>query len=85
LGAWAVGSRATLKSLLLALLEPRERLLKYEEEGDYFARLALMEELKTLPFGALWDAYCDENDTPRDGELIGEIHAYEREVTGRRS
>ncbi len=84
LGAWAVGSRATLKSLLLALLEPRERLLKYEEEGDYFARLALLEELKTLPFGAIWDAYCAENETPLDSELIDVLHTYEREVTGKR-
>jgi len=85
LGAWAVGSRATLKSLLFALLEPRERLLGYEEEGDYFARLALLEELKALPFGAVWDAYCAQTDTPLDREIIGIIHAYEKEVTGKRS
>jgi len=85
LGAWAVGSRATLKSLLAALLEPRDRLLNYEEQGDYFARLALLEELKALPFGAVWDAYCAENDAPLDREIIGIVHAYEKDVTGRRS
>jgi L-rhamnose isomerase len=85
LGAWALGSRATLKAILLALLEPRERLLHYEEQGDYFGRLALLEESKSLPFGALWDLYCAENDVPRDRELIGAIHTYDREVTGKRS
>jgi L-rhamnose isomerase len=85
LGAWTVGSRATLKSLLYALLEPREQLLKYEEQGDYFARLALLEQIKSLPFGAVWDAYCAQNNTPLDGEIIGIVHAYEKEVTGRRS
>ena len=85
LGAWAVGSRATLKSLLYALLEPREQLLRYEQKGDYFARLALLEQMKGLPFGAVWDAYCAENDKPLDREIIGIIHAYEKEVTDRRS
>ncbi len=85
LGAWAVGSRATLKSLLYALLEPRDQLLSYEEQGDYFARLALLEELKSLPFGAVWDTYCARNDAPLDREIIGAIHAYEKEVTGRRA
>ena len=85
LGAWTVGSRATLKSILYALLEPRERLLKFEEQGDYFARLALLEQMKSLPFGAVWDACCAENSTPLDREIIGIVHAYEKEVTGRRS
>jgi L-rhamnose isomerase len=84
LGAWVVGSRATLKSLLYALLEPRERLLKYEEEGDYFARLALLEELKTLPVGAVWDAYCAEQGTLPDSEIIAAIQAYEKDVTAKR-
>ena len=85
LGAWAVGSRATLRSILYALLEPRERLLKYEENGDYFARLALLEQMKTLPFGAVWDAYCAENNTPLDDEIIGVVHSYEKEISGKRS
>jgi L-rhamnose isomerase len=85
LGAWTVGSRATLKSLLYALLEPRDRLLNYEEEGNYFARLALLEELKALPFGTVWDAYCTENDAPLDCEIIETIQAYEKEVTGKRT
>jgi L-rhamnose isomerase len=80
-----VGSRATLKSLLYALLEPRDRLVKYEEQGDYFARLALLEELKAMPFAAVWDAYCAQTNTPLDRQVIGMVHAYEKEVTGKRS
>ena len=85
LGAWTLGSRATLKSLLSALLEPRQRLLSYEEQGDYFARLSLLEEVKALPFGAVWDLYCAENDVPLDCEIIGIVHDYEKEVTAGRS
>ena len=56
--AWVIGTRAMLKALLLALLEPTETLRRLEAEGDYTARLALLEELKALPFGAVWDHYC---------------------------
>jgi len=60
-GAWVTGIRATQKALLLALLEPVELLKGYEEEGDYFRRLALLEEMKSMPWGAVWDGYCDKN------------------------
>ena len=56
--AWVIGTRAMLKALLLALLEPTETLRRLEAEGDYTARLALLEEFKSLPFGAVWDHYC---------------------------
>jgi L-rhamnose isomerase len=84
IGAWAIGARSALKGLLLALLEPRQRLLDYEEAGDAFARLALLEELKALPFGAVWDHYCASLQVPLDRELIAAVHAYEREVTAKR-
>jgi len=83
-GAYAIGARATLKALLLALLEPRESLKTYEEQGDFFARLALLEELKTLPFGAVWDAFCEQQGAPVEGQLIERVHGYEREVTAKR-
>ena len=73
-GAWVIGARATLKALLFALLEPRDKLLAYEEGGDYFARLALLEELKTLPFGEVWDFYCMRKGVPIGQEYIQEIH-----------
>ncbi len=85
LGAWTIGSRATLKALLLALLEPRGTLKAYEEEGDFFARLALLEELKAMPFGAVWDYYCAQSGTLQDREVIDAVHSYESEITVKRT
>ncbi len=79
-GAYVIGARATLKALLVALLEPREMLRKYENEGDNFARLALMEEAKALPFGAVWDYYCLQSGVPNGAAVVEDIHAYERDV-----
>jgi len=84
IGAWVIGSRATLKGLLIALLEPRRKLRKLEEEGDNFGRLALMEELKTMPFGDVWDFYCLKQDVPAREEWIEEVRRYEAEVTSKR-
>jgi len=83
-GAWTVGSRAVLKALLLALLEPRERLVKAEASGDYFARLQLGELAKTMPFGAVWDYHCHANQAPAESEILGLIHDYDRAVTRKR-
>jgi L-rhamnose isomerase len=83
-GAWVIGARAVLLGLLAALLEPRERLLESEERGDYFSRLALLEEVKTLPLGAVWNYYCLRNNVPPGETWIEEILVYEREVLGKR-
>ncbi len=83
-GAYVTGARAALKALLIALLEPREMLRKYENEGDNFARLALMEEAKTLPFGAVWDYYCLQSGVPNGTAVVKDIHAYERDVLSKR-
>ncbi|MCP4639736.1 MAG: L-rhamnose isomerase, partial [bacterium] len=58
LAAWTTGTRAMIKALLIALLEPTDTLRTLEASGDYTARLALLEEIKSLPFGAVWDYYC---------------------------
>ena len=63
--ALVIGTRNMLKSLLKALLEPTAKLRDFETNGDYTSRLALQEEIKTLPFGAIWDAYCDSMNVPR--------------------
>lgn len=84
IGAWVLGSRATLKGLMLALLEPGQMLKEYENKGDYFARLALFEELKVLPFGAVWDYYCLTEEVPVGNQLIKEIHKYENSVLRKR-
>jgi len=83
-GAWVIGARAVLKAFLLALLQPRELLRKAEAEGDYFRRLALFEDAKTLPSGAVWDRYCLEHGVPLDGEWQGEVRDYERSVLSKR-
>ncbi len=83
-GAWTVGSRAVLKALLLALLEPRERLVQAEASGDYFTRLQLGELAKSLPFGAVWDYHCHRSGAPAESEVLGLIHEYDRAVTRKR-
>ncbi len=79
IGAYVVGTRAAQQAFLYALLEPTAQLLKYEESGKYFERLALMEVLKTRLFGAVWDYYCLINDVPAGDDFIAEIQKYEQE------
>ncbi len=84
IGAWAVGTRATRKALLQALLEPREKLAQYELEENYFARLALYEAVKTLPFGAVWAEYCNRAGVVQDCDLIASVMSYEKNVLSKR-
>jgi L-rhamnose isomerase len=84
IGAYVTGIRASLKSILFALLEPSDNLLKYEEENRWFERLAILEELKTKPFGALWDYYCLKNDVPVAEHFIEEINEYEKDTLSKR-
>lgn len=85
IGAWTIGARATLKGLLIAFLEPTEKLKEYEEKGDNFARLALLEESKTMPFGSIWDYYCQMMNVPLDRCIIDNIHDYEKRLTNKRN
>ncbi len=82
--AWVIGMRNMTKALLLALLEPTESLRKMELAGDFTSRLAMLEELKTLPFGAVWDYYCTKSNTPIGKAWLDEIRRYEAEVTNLR-
>jgi L-rhamnose isomerase len=84
IGAWVLGSRATQKALLRALLEPREKLSSYEEEGNFFARMSLLEDLKSMPFGAVWDAWCAREGVPSGEALRTAILDYERTVLASR-
>ncbi len=84
LAAWTIGARNALRGLLLALLEPGEHLRDLERSGDYTGRLALLEELKGLPFGAVWDYYCHTQDVPVGTGFLAEIRAYEAQVLARR-
>ena len=85
IGAWAIGARATLKGLLLALLQPQKLLIEYEQQGDFFGRLALLEQLKSMPFGAIWDYYCESAGVPTEAEVISTAHEYEKSVLSKRS
>lgn len=84
-GAWVIGARATLKALLTALLEPRELLMKYEREGNGFARLQTLEQLKSMPFGAIWDYYCKKSGTGIESRVVANITEYEANVLSERS
>jgi L-rhamnose isomerase len=84
IGAWVIGSRALLKALLIALLEPLEKLKEAEDNGDFFSRLAVLEEMKSMPFQAVWDYYCLKMSVPPAGLWIGEIKQYEKDVLFKR-
>lgn len=85
IAAWTIGTRCMLKALLMALLEPAGRLQKMEAEGDFGSRLAMLEELKTLPFGAVWDYYCAKSNVPVGDAWLDEVKAYERSVLSQRA
>ena len=84
IGAYVIGSRATQKCLLQALLEPLHLLREYEANGQGFERLALLEECKSLPWNAVWDMFCLRNNVPVGETFIAEVQKYEAEVTSKR-
>lgn len=85
IGAYVIGSRATQKCLLQALLEPIDTLRRYEASERGFERLALLEEAKSLPWGAVWDMFCMKNNVPVGEEFIPAILEYEKDVLSKRS
>jgi L-rhamnose isomerase len=84
IGAYVVGTRAAQLAFLFALLEPTDKLKTYEEEGKNFERLALLEVLKTKPFGAVYNYYCQINNVPVAEDYILEIQQYEKDVLSKR-
>jgi L-rhamnose isomerase len=84
IGAYVIGSRATQKCFLQALLEPLNTLRQYEANDQLFERLALLEESKSLPWNAVWDMFCLRDNVPVGEEFIPEIEKYERDVTSKR-
>ncbi|MFV0365296.1 MAG: L-rhamnose isomerase [Mangrovibacterium sp.] len=84
IGAYITGTRAAQKAFMIAMLEPTATLVKYEENAQYFERLAMLEELKTMPFAAVWDYYCMQEGVPVGMEYIAEIQQYEKEVLAKR-
>lgn len=84
IAAWVIGMRNMLKALLYAYLEPTEKLKELELNGDYTARLALTEEYKAYPFGAVWDYYCEMSDTPIRENWLDDVRTYEKKVLAKR-
>ncbi|MBN2329318.1 MAG: L-rhamnose isomerase [Candidatus Omnitrophica bacterium] len=84
IAAWIIGTRCMIKALLMALLEPTDLLRRLENEGDFTSRLAMLEELKTLPYGAVWNYYCLKSNVPADRAWIDEVKKYENDVLSAR-
>lgn len=80
IAAWVIGTRCMLKALLLALLEPISMLRQFEYDGDFTARLSMLEEIKTLPFGAVWDWYCLTSGVPAGPAWLDQVRHYEQAV-----
>ncbi len=83
-GAYVTGIRATQKALLMALLEPKDLLLGYEDNDQLFERLAMQEELKSMPWGAVYDCFCLMNEVPVGRDYLGQVQNYEKTVTNKR-
>src|SRR5512135_606250 len=82
--AWVIGSRNMCKALLLALVAPIQKLKQVEAEGDYTSRLALMEDAKVLPFGPVWDYYCQKLGVPVGNAWLADVKSYEKQVLSKR-
>ena len=82
--AWIVGTRSAFKALLAASLEPIEQLRDLELNFNFSKRLALLEELKSAPFGPVWDYYCEKNNVPVGEKWIAEVEQYEKDVQSKR-
>lgn len=80
IAAWVIGTRNMKKALLRALLEPTAQLKEFEIKGDFTSRLALLEESKSLPWQAIWDYYCFQQDVPVGASWLSQVKQYEEEV-----
>ncbi len=84
IAAWVIGTRCALKALLAAFMEPTDKLQQWEAAGDYSRRLAMLEEIKTFPLGAVWDYYCLNQNVPVGSEWIDIVKQYEKDVLSKR-
>jgi len=84
IAAWVIGSRNLLKGLLMAMLEPIDRVQQAENDGEFTTRLVLMEELKSLPFAAVWDYHCLRSEVPVGIEWLDRVRKYESAVLSKR-
>ncbi|MCK5157445.1 MAG: L-rhamnose isomerase [Spirochaetales bacterium] len=84
-GAWVTGTRAALKGLMIAMLQPIDKLVEYEEAGNYYGRMGLSEQLKSMPFGAVWDMYCMRNGVVQENRVVPEVFTYEKNFLQKRN
>lgn len=84
IAAWVIGARNMVKALLLAMLEPTEMLKKAENQADFTTRLVMLEELKSYPFSAVWDYYCEKMGVPVRETWLADIKKYEVDVLQKR-
>lgn len=84
IAAWVIGTRNAKKALLRALLEPVDMLKTLENDGDYTARLALLEEQKSLPWQAVWEAWCLRHDVPAGASWLSDVRHYEQQILSQR-
>ena len=84
IAAWVIGIRNTQKAILMGLLEPTKTLFDIEKNGDYSSRLALMEEMKAMPWSAVWDEFLNRANVPGSLEWLGEVKKYEKDVLSKR-
>jgi len=82
--AWVIGTRNALRAMLMAMLEPLEQMKSFEQSGDFTSRLALLEELKGMPFGAVWDYYCESKNVPVGMDFMNVIKEYEEKELSKR-
>jgi L-rhamnose isomerase len=81
IAAWVIGTRSTQKALLFAMLQPNARLRALQDSGNFTEQMMVLEEVKTLPFGDVWEEYCRRQNVPADDETwFGEITKYEKEI-----
>ena len=85
IGAWVTGVRAMRKALLFALLQPIDLLIEYEEGGNGYGTMSLLELQNVLPFGQVWDEFCSRHNVPLEDDLIDIISAYEKTVLKERT
>jgi len=84
IAAWVIGMRNARKAILSAALAPCKTLQTLEATGDLTGRLALLEDRKSLPWGAVWDYYCLKRGIAQDGEWLPQVKAYEADVLSKR-
>jgi L-rhamnose isomerase len=85
IAAWVIGTRNMQKALLFALLQPIEKMKKQQDEYRFTELMMLNEELKTFPFGAIWDEWCGRENVPQGRNWFKEIERYEQDILSRRN